>query len=276
MEFFKEKLKEKCTLQEAVDFFTGILEGNPQNVDCLLHRGFYYFALNKFQKAIGDFNRVIELEPGNRLARCLRGLLHGRLGNHEKSIQDFNRSLQADPSFALTHMAKALVEGGRGEYDNALQYLKVAGELDESNPRIYLYRGDLLCRKKEFEAAIKEFYTAHKLAPEMAHHIRRLIRLTFLQGGFHHAEKGEYKTAIKYYRLYLQENPQGANAYFYLGEAYMNLEDHRSARINLMKAVDLSPDGKVKTDAHEMLEILNELSEIDGREKQQGQSGELE
>jgi cytochrome c-type biogenesis protein CcmH/NrfG len=55
-------------------------------------------------------------------------------------------------------------------------------------------------------------------------------------------------------------DPEDANGHFFLGEAYMNLQEWDDARSNFEKAAELAKDPDVEQDALDMIEILDKLT----------------
>ncbi|MDN5709174.1 MAG: transcriptional regulator, partial [Planococcus sp. (in: firmicutes)] len=61
---------------------------------------------------------------------------------------------------------KALKELQREHYDKAYKYLQRAKELTPGDPLILMHYGVVLMERQEFELAMDELRTAHKLDPE--------------------------------------------------------------------------------------------------------------
>mgnify|MGYP003671627450 FL=1 len=67
---------------------------------------------------------------------------------------------------------------------------------------------------------------------------------------------GEYDKAIKYFKLNVKNNPQNANVFDSLGEAYKTIGDKKNAIKNLKKALSLNPGPGVKANSEKLLAEL--------------------
>lgn len=65
--------------------------------------------------------------------------------------------------------------------------------------------------------------------------------------------------AIKFFKLNVANNPENANCYDSLGEAYKIIGDKKNAVKNLKKALTLNPPANVKANSEKLLKELNAL-----------------
>ena len=69
-------------------------------------------------------------------------------------------------------------------------------------------------------------------------------------------DKGEHDKALKYFKLNVKNNPDNANVYDSLGEAYKTIGDKKNAIKNLRKSLSLNPPPPVKANSEKLLKEL--------------------
>lgn len=76
--------------------------------------------------------------------------------------------------------------------------------------------------------------------------------------GYQLLNMGEHEKAIKYFKLNVKNNPENANVYDSLGEAYKTAGDKKNAIKNLKKSLSLNPPANVKANSEKLLKELGE------------------
>lgn len=259
----KKLFKDRKVLQQALDFFTLKAKDKPDSYIPYLNRGFIFFLSGEYKKALLDCERAAQLDGDNVSVLCMQGLVLGKLNQNLKALACFERSMKIDPNFYFAYIGKALIERNLGKYKGALKDLDSAAKLSPKSFRIYLYRGDIKVEMGEFEAAVKDYQRAIKHAPTLKRVILDLIVHAYIQGGIYNAENGDYKTAVKLFKSYIELVPDDPNAYYHLGDAYMNLEQFDEARKCLEKAAELDPKGSIGDEARDLLDIFDQIAEND-------------
>ncbi|MDR1398806.1 MAG: tetratricopeptide repeat protein [Treponema sp.] len=82
--------------EQAITFYTRILELHPDNTVCSLiykHRGMANFARSHYEDAITDFTQALELDPSSYKAPYYRGIVKAILQRFSEAIDDFSLSL---------------------------------------------------------------------------------------------------------------------------------------------------------------------------------------
>ena len=144
--------------------------------------------------------------------------------------------------------------------EKALDDINRAIEKDPSNPKSYIIRGQARADKEDFDSAIKDYLWASEIAPETEKNVNDLIEEAYIKGGISSSDRGNYRSAVRYFKKYLESGSDNPDIYFYLGDAFMNLDNPREARKNLEKVIEIDPESEVAEDAREMLEALDEMS----------------
>ena len=82
---------------QAIQFYTQVLELDPEYLNAYLQRGFCHSLQREYAEAVTDFSSVISRKQDHLWAYTSRGSAYGKLGKQELAIQDFNTVLQLDP-----------------------------------------------------------------------------------------------------------------------------------------------------------------------------------
>ncbi len=77
----------------AVDAYSDVLEGDPDNVEALLGRGRAYAKLERLDLAEEDLRGVTGRDPANREAWSSLGWVLGRMGRDGEAVQAYDRVL---------------------------------------------------------------------------------------------------------------------------------------------------------------------------------------
>lgn len=228
-----------------------------------IKRGTINFALQRYKDAIEDCQKAIQLDNKYIHAYCLLGLIYAKEKENFKSVLEFNRAIEMDHSFIRAYIGRGFSQMKLKKYDKSLRDLDRAIKISPKEGRAYLYRGVENKVSGRFEKAISDFKKAYTLKGFLQGISSKLHKETLMKAGIKYTEAGNYEKAITYYTKLLSKDPNNPNVYFYLGDAYMNLEDFDKAKEYLQKAYQLDPDGRVGKDAKELLEILKEISDIE-------------
>ena len=77
--------------------------------------------------------------------------------------------------------------------------------------------------------------------------------------GYQMLNAKDYDRALKYFKTNVKNNPNDANGYDSLGEAYKTMGDKKNAIKNLKKALSLNPPANVKANSEKLLTELDAL-----------------
>lgn len=77
--------------------------------------------------------------------------------------------------------------------------------------------------------------------------------------GYQMLNAKDYNRALKYFKQNVANNPENANCYDSLGEAYKTMGDKKNAIKNLKKSLSLNPPANVKANSEKLLKELGAL-----------------
>ena len=156
---------EKGNLNNAVRFYTGAIEKDPNLFQAYYQRGVAFVALEQGASAESDFRKVIQLQPD--FARAHRGL--GRLlldrGLTDDAGREFARALDLDPKIegVRLYYGSALIK--LGQPVKAVEQLKAAIQQNEASALTYALLGLAEERAQDQADALADYSRAISMDP---------------------------------------------------------------------------------------------------------------
>jgi tetratricopeptide (TPR) repeat protein len=96
----------KKNYAESIEYFSQVINLNPDNELAHLCRGSAYLMLEKIEESISDFNRAIALNPLYARAYHQRGLARELMDDIANAYRDFDRALEIDPEFTAAYQSR--------------------------------------------------------------------------------------------------------------------------------------------------------------------------
>ena len=95
----------------SIDFFTRVIEKNPDFAEGWNKRATVYYILGQFDKSMIDINKTLLLEPRHFGAMDGMGLIFIQLQQYDKAIKIYDQMLKIFPHSADTEAKKKLMQG---------------------------------------------------------------------------------------------------------------------------------------------------------------------
>jgi tetratricopeptide (TPR) repeat protein len=92
--------KEAILLDDAIPYFTSLIEHNPNEWDAYLRRAESEHALNQHEAAIADYTRAIELHPDEPFLFLRRGRSFRTMKACPQAAADFEKAVSLKPMWA--------------------------------------------------------------------------------------------------------------------------------------------------------------------------------
>ncbi len=216
--------------QKAIDFYTKVIELEPQNVEVHISRAHLYRQTKNYQKAIDDFNKVIELEPQNVTAYLRRGGVYRQTKNYQKAIDDFNKVIAINQEIWAYFRLAELYRNDLKDYQSALSTYKQA-IVAHPDSDIYTHRADLYKELKEYQKAIDDYTKTIENFPDNSGY--------YVLRGNIYLKLEKYKLAIADYTKAIEIFPKSEWYYKNRAIAYLRLQDYPSAINDLNKAINI-------------------------------------
>jgi tetratricopeptide (TPR) repeat protein len=240
-------------LHETIDAWTSYIERLSKEISrdpqlktymilALLRRGIAYAVLKEWDAAIADFKRVIDEQAGAEEIRAARMMLGGIYTEQYRDQE------------AIACWSSVLAELEQASRKEAKLYA-------EQFPRLYLYRGMLHGRLKQYQDAIADCDRAQKYAPENAE--------IYSVRGISYAYLGDLERALSDC-LHAVELEQRASVYNRLGEVHFMRHEYQQSFAAFDRAVDLDPtDEAIHLNRSKAL-VYMAISLFEGNESAQG------
>jgi len=176
----------------------------------------------KFKEIDSLINRSLEINPNLSIAYITKGLREGyNYGNWEKSGEYFKKALEIKPNDATNQLYYALYFALRSEpdYKKALEHINIAQKLNPHSATInydkiiYLLKNDKIIEAEKFYNSNKVFFT-EILNSKIS------IKLLIAKAKKKSVEKKDWREAIKLYQSEVEKDPNSAEKYRLLAEAY--------------------------------------------------------
>ena len=94
----------------SIDFFTRVIEKNPDFAEGWNKRATVYYILGQFDKSMNDINKTLLLEPRHFGAMDGMGLIFIQLQQYDKAIKIYDQMLEIFPNSADTLAKKKLMQ----------------------------------------------------------------------------------------------------------------------------------------------------------------------
>ncbi len=274
----------------AVPVLARALDAHPQDPDLLNTVAMAYVRMKDRDNAESIFLKIIAQEPTvfDHYVKVAHFFDDQQL--YDKAEGILREAIRLDPDNEQRHLVLADYVGGRRNLKAAEAVLQEAHRQLPHAANVQFAQGRLLERQRELEKAravyedirdrnltkpaadtakVKlaaldwvdgEQEAATQLLQEVLRHNPRASEALMLQGRIS-LKMREGGDAVQAFRTVLKDQPYHAEAYALLGQAHLILEETSLAKVNLEKAVGLSPN---LHEAHLTLAILEAFA---GRNK---------
>jgi tetratricopeptide (TPR) repeat protein len=194
----------------------------------------------KFRDAVVALNRAIEADAGRAEAFNSRGVAYFELKEYANARLDYDQAIKLQPDFYRPYYNRALLRTAQNDLPAALADYSTAIRLAPDTARtttseIYLNRGQLFALQDQTKAALTDFDRAIDLAPGNALALYDRGNLKFQQKNL--------PGAITDFQRSVAANPNFGKAFYGLGIALVLQNERETACLNLKQAQKLGyPD----------------------------------
>ncbi len=190
----------------------------------------------KFREAVVVLNRAIEADAGRADAFNLRGVAYFELKEYANARLDYDQAIKLQPDFYRPYYNRALLRTAQNELPAALADYSTAIRLAPDTARqtvseIYLNRGQLFALQDQPRAALTDFDQAITRFPANA--------LALYDRGNLKFQQKDLPGAIADFQRAVAANPQFGKAFYGLGIALVLQNDRQTACLNLKQAQKL-------------------------------------
>lgn len=160
-----EILHEAGKYQQAVDFYTGVLEEYPDSMSLRYARAIVAEKLNDLEMVENDLLYIIEREPANAQAlNALGYTLANRTNRFHEALDYIERALAVEPGDGVIIDSLGWVQYRLGNLSKAEEYLRRAMELID-DPEVAAHLGEVLWMMGNKQDAMKVWRDSLKAHP---------------------------------------------------------------------------------------------------------------
>lgn len=159
----------------------------------------------KTEEAITHLRKAIELYPAYLMARNDLGTQLLAQGKLAEAAEELQRAIKIDAKAFNPKLNLGIVLVQQHKFSEAAAVLREAIALNSAAPSVHLYAGLAQEGLNGFDAAEKEFTTAHDLGG-------RPYALSLYRLGHLYLNRGERQKAVAAFERYLSEDPKSKNA----------------------------------------------------------------
>lgn len=274
----------------AIASYSSILALYPNHVNAHIYKAQCLKELGRNEEAIKEYKMAISFDPNNNEARTqLFDLLKNTMPA-DQVLTYLYQNVQNQPMNSSNYYDFAYELHKAGKLDDAIVYYNQTIKLDPKNidsyvnlSQVYRQKGDLVKArqviqnakaifpdnvdiKKQYDSIVAEqssnVYTEATKLFEQAKYQDAIFSYTKIQPPTTESLLGiaasyqaleNYKSAVDYYKKALAKDPTNPDIMYYLGAAYVNLDDYVNSKLYLDKAVALD---KANVKAKDLLKFI--------------------
>lgn len=189
---------------------------------------------DRLDEAEKAFNRALEIDPDAAGVLLQRARLLAVRGEKERSLADIDKALDIAPDDSSARVLRARVHQQAGDTEKALADLETVLRDEPDLPGALELRGLIAAEQGDYEAAIRDFRRLVAKNPDDAVLVTQL-------GTLYLAAK-QPREAIRRFTRALEIDEENFPSRRGRSDAEISIGDHKAARADLEKALELRPD----------------------------------
>lgn len=154
---------QKGRYQEAVFWFTKLIEKEPFNAKAYKNRGVARLTLQKYDMAIEDLKSALNLDPELEGVHSNLGAVYHYMEKYSDAIEHYNEEITRYPENHTAFFNRALSWVKLNEYENALKDLNTVLTRNPNEYWALAYQGDLFAKLNNLEASRDSYQKAISL-----------------------------------------------------------------------------------------------------------------
>ena len=91
---------------EAIAYFSQILNRNPQNIQALRARANAFKEVDLYDEVVKDYTTLIEINP-DATAYNRRGIAYEHIKDWNNAVKDYDKAIELNPKWAVPYNNKA-------------------------------------------------------------------------------------------------------------------------------------------------------------------------
>lgn len=197
-------IRDVVPLDQAVSYFSRIIQRDPTNAAAYANRGSAWFKLKQYDRTIEDLTQALHFQPVTLEYYNKRGLAWLAKREFSIAIMDFTDALQINVDYALSYDYRGIARMRNGDLAGAIEDFKEALRIDDTSPTVNLHRGNAWWLVGDYRVAYAHYEEAIRLGPtNPVAYLRRAATLR---------KFAQYERALADYYDALRLDPNSAQA----------------------------------------------------------------
>ncbi|CAG8450735.1 12526_t:CDS:2 [Racocetra fulgida] len=209
---------------EAVEYYNGLIDGNPDSISMRCDRGEAYLCLNEYEKAKEDLDIYVNRKSDDERGYYLRGIVHDKLNLRVDALNDLNRALGIKPDSPFAYEALKICAKHNyelGNRDKAFQELNLILQTSTYDTWALETRGKMYYENKQYQEALQDFNSFLDIQPVS-------INILELRGNIYR-KLGLSNKALTDYNQALKINPNDPNILINCSKTYLVQKQYSDA-----------------------------------------------
>ena len=224
--------------KEALKPLNLLIKEDAKNDKALNLLGVVYQSLNETDKAEKYFFKAVSSNKKNNEARLNLAALAYSNGHTKKAIILYNKALEIAPNNVKALESLAIIMISLERYADAKIFYKRVSDSDSSRKGVNMGLGIIALYDKKIKDARAFFLKETKLYPENIDAFFNLaISYEFNLKGVRGSKDADYDSAIKYYKIVFEKDPNFLYAPFNIGLIYAKQKKYKDAIAITQKAL---------------------------------------
>ena len=221
-------------LEKARGDLEAAIEVDPEDASLQEALGLSLMMDNKLEAAQEAFDRAIKLDPDSSGALLQRARVRAMRGDRPEAIADLDKAIRIAPDEVVPLVLRARIHQQAGNSDRAAADLERVLAKHPDHPAAIELRGLIAAERNDYPAAIRDFRKLLAQKPDDAVIVGQL--------GMLYLAAKQPRQAIKRFSRSIELDDKNFASWRGRSDAEISIGDHKAARVDLEKALELEPD----------------------------------
>jgi tetratricopeptide (TPR) repeat protein len=210
------------------------IDADPEDASLQEALGLSLMMGDKLEAAEQAFDRAIKLDPDSSGALLQRARVRAMRGDRPEAIADLDKAIRIAPDEALPLVLRARIHQQAGDSEQAGADLERVLAKHPDHPAAIELRGLIAAERNDYPAAIRDFRKLVAQKPDDA--------VLMGQLGMLYLAAKQPRQAIKRFTRSIELDDKNFASWRSRSDAEISIGDHKAARADLEKALELEPD----------------------------------
>ena len=210
------------------------IEADPEDASLQEALGLSLMMDDKLEAAEEAFDRAIKLDPDSSGALLQRARVRAMRGDRPEAIADLDKAIRLAPDEVVPLVLRARIHQQAGDTERAAADLERVLAKHPDHPAALELRGLIAAERNDYPAAIRDFRKLVAQKPDDA--------VLMAQLGMLYLAAKQPRQAIRRFSRSIEIDDKNFGSWRGRSDAEISIGDHKAARADLEKALELQPD----------------------------------